>query len=242
MDPFAHLAPALVRLGEPEAREWVNTVEPLDLYAVANEGPLRVRDLTAIRCEAYARVLHPVRVEIERERMGADWFWSQLGGDSKLDPNVRLADLLATASLTLQNRGLRAEPLPGVLGHLPASTLARAIDKRGAGQDCSFYFWEGLGWLRGGAPYVYRANVLLVTGLYAFGSSGFAAPTLWAGRNQDWFVASHTDATSTYMGGSEGLVQDLLGTRVVEILPATLDSEVDTWPAFPGSRSQGLPS
>jgi hypothetical protein len=56
---------------------------------------------------------------------------------------------------------------------------------------------------------------------------GFYSPSLWWPDDRAWFVHTDVDARSTYIGGSEALIDALLSDPQLEVLPATLDHPFD---------------
>jgi hypothetical protein len=52
-------------------------------------------------------------------------------------------------------------------------------------------------------------------------------PTFWWPTDRTWFVICDLDATSTYVGGSEELIAQILGDPSLEAFPANLDDLYD---------------
>jgi hypothetical protein len=60
-----------------------------------------------------------------------------------------------------------------------------------------------------------------------------AAPSLWWPADRAWFVATEIDSSSTYVGGTDGLIDRLLSDIQLEVLPADLDDPYDGSPFDP---------
>jgi hypothetical protein len=233
-DPFSDLSPLLVRLPTGDARRIVDEVKPLDLYHPVSDPPLGVRHLTAMRTRAYARILHPVSVTDENG-LGACWHWSQIGS-SPISADTSLQDVLDGAANFVSTRKLTVNPQAGRLDHVSTTAIASLIRDGGlACPACHFYFWDGLGIFRGRGPYVYRGSVVAVGCFFRAASLHpqtyspwwrFQSPTLWWCQ-RSWFVATHPDATSTYVGGPESLIKRIVGSQELEAMRVSAEALVD---------------
>jgi hypothetical protein len=231
-DPFARLVPLLKRVPVNEASRLLAVANPLDLHRAISDPPLRVRHLIAIRCAAYARVFHPLHVSSEGG-FTAPWRWSRLGGPNiTADTTIREVLLAAAEGLSSQRLGVTCEV--GKLDHLSATTLASLIGEGNlACPDCHFYFWDGLGIFDEPGQYLYRGSVASVGCFFRAASAHpptpfwrFQSPTLWW-CNDSWFVATHPDAVSTYIGGPSSLIERLVGSPFLEATVALENTTVD---------------
>jgi hypothetical protein len=224
-DAFAHLHPLFRRLERVRALTAFSAVRPLDLSRPVDDPPLRVSHLTSLAAETYVRLLHPIRVETETG-LGAEWTWASVAGrDASIDET--LLHLLSEARPRLDASGLRIRCSPGVLPGRQASTLG-AILSSDPTEVHFMYFWDGLGFDDPG-PHVYDGSPALVGCLYPRRHEVRVTPTLWWGSSREWFVATHPDATSTYIGASSELVQALLEEPDLEAQPATSATPLDIW-------------
>jgi hypothetical protein len=183
---------------------------------------------------AYARIFHPAQ---RRDGVG----WKLVSWREVAAANGRVAhramqwcSLVGCCSL----RGDDCRPQPGVwdvepaTGHLPRD-LAVVLAEVLAGQTttpqrCWFAVWDGFGDLavpEQDAPSfaVPQRRMLLLSGaIGAVGTSslgvtpGWQSPNLWWPDDRAWCVATEIDLMSTYVGGSRGCVQAILGHPQVE--------------------------
>ena len=204
-DPFGHLGPTFVRLDEETARRTLGTVlwtlDPWLFPMNWDEGPQRVRHLTLIRCPAYARLLHFLLVSRRGEQEAESWPWSRLLGDraSMLGPDTRLREVVWECRDMIAREGLHVEPRVGEIVEDIARALARVLAEHGGEPTCFFYYPSGLGFLPDRGTHVYRGPIRRVDTLRSTDGT-FFWPTLWWPEDESWFVATHTDATSTYVG------------------------------------------
>lgn len=216
---------------------WLlDVAKPNNLYQAVPDPPLRVRHLTAMRCPAYARLLHPLSVGND-QGFSAPWRWSKLEV-KPVTPDTNLHDVLCEASDSLSSQKLTGHVEVGRLSHLRATGLAGVIREEGlACASCYFYFWEGLGIFNDQDPHVYRGPVSAVGCFFHAASRHpqnrvpwglFQSPTLWWCRDS-WFVATHPDATSSYVGGPESLIQQIIGSNFLEALRVSENALVDDW-------------
>jgi hypothetical protein len=225
VDAFAHLHPLVRRLDRIKALSAFSTVRPLDLSRPVTDPPVRVSHLTALTAESYVRVLHPIRVETDNDLSGL-WSWATVAGRD-VAADEPLSELVSEARPRLQAEGLRVEYQPGLLPGRQASALASILASDPA-EVHYLYFWDGLGFDDPG-PHVYEASPAILGWLYPRQDEVRITPTLWWGSSREWFVATHPDATSTYVGASSPTVQAVLEHPGLEAQPATPSSPVDVW-------------
>lgn len=224
-EAFAHLHPLVRRLERIRALTAFSAVRPLDLSRPVDDPPLRVSHLTSITAEAYVRVLHPIPVESDTG-LGATWSWVGLA-EREVAPGEPLGDVLSEARPRLDAIGLRVTSSPGSLPARQASALAEVLASDPT-EVHFMYFWAGLGFDDTG-PHVYDGSPALVGFLYPRQEDVRVTPTLWWGSSRTWFVATHPDATSSYIGAPSATVQDLLDHPGLEAQPATPGTPVDVW-------------
>jgi hypothetical protein len=228
-DPFGFLAPSLRPLPSGEAERQLEAMRPLDMYHPLPDPPLRLRHLTSMRCEKYARLLHPLEVikVVDGEGFVASSDWSKLG---HVDPDVSLRAFLREAQDSVATRGLEVNAMVGSLEQTTARDLATLIRETFPTKECFFHFWGGEGFFPVGGPFVYQGRIELVACLFPHANEPFQSPTLWWEKDS-WFVATHTDSTSSYVGGTSQLIEAILRSPGLEALPADLDTVVDDWTA-----------
>jgi hypothetical protein len=224
-DAFAHLHPLFRRLQRVRGVTAFSAVRPLDLSRPVDDPPLRVSHLTSLSSEAYVRLLHPIRVETGTG-LGADRSWASVA-EREVTPGEPLANVLSEARPRLEAAGLKVKCSPGVLPGRQASALAAILSSDPA-EVHFMYFWDGLGFDDPG-PHVYDGSPALLGCLYPRQDVVRVTPTLWWGSSRTWFVATHPDATSTYIGASPELARAVLEDRDLEAQPATQSTPVDIW-------------
>jgi hypothetical protein len=192
------------------------------------DPPLRVRHLITIRCEAYARILHPLQVS---GATSGQWGWQRLAGHPlRADDRPFLRDFLHSLEGEIHAKGLTVEPMIGSPDRKTVLDLARIL-KHGADEEQAyFYFWNGRGFSSGRSEFVYSGSVTLASGFFANEASLFEAPNLWWGLRHDWFVASDGDATSTYVGATATVIKEILRSSELEAFEVDVEAEVDEWP------------
>jgi hypothetical protein len=224
-DALAHLHPLFRRLERARSLTAFSAVRPLDLSRPVDDPPLRVSHLTSLTSEAYLRLLHPIRV-VTDTGLSAEWSWARVA-EREVTPGEALAHLLSEARPRLESAGLKVTCSPGVLPGRQASILA-AILSSDPTEVHFMYFWDGLGFHDPG-PHVYDGSPALVGCLYPRQDAVRVTPTLWWGSSREWFVATHPDATSTYIGGSSELVRAVLEDPDLEAQAATSSTPLDIW-------------
>jgi hypothetical protein len=165
---------------------------------------------------AYARILHPAWRGHTKVR------WRELSA-TPIEPESRFETLAA--------QGVH----PPFTGTLDRGDMDALLDQLApnTGGLCWFGVWAGFGWVPNPAPVsplelperpllLYHGPLTAATALYdPFEQS----PTFWWASDRSWCVASEIDFHSTYVGGSRGLVDGLLGEARIEVLevPNTAD-------------------
>lgn len=202
-----------------------------------------VRSLVPAVFAAYVRILHPASAFDQTPvRWDAVAAWS--GGSTH--PLVEFEPIS-------QVRDRSAGPAPFAQrppdGTMPPATLQAVCDvlaRHTTTPDrCFFGLWEGYGWADWMEPEWQRAarlalpqrTYLLFTGaLESVADLGWRLPgpatplhpespnLIWP-ADWSWYVASEIDLDSTFVGGSEELIRDLL-----------YDGRLEAWPSSPGDQ------
>lgn len=78
----------------------------------------------------------------------------------------------------------------------------------------------------------YARNYFLMRGdlpkvLPLFEAAGWQSPSLWWPDGRHWLVSTEVDAFSSYVGGSNELIGELLEHDEIEAVPARLDARLD---------------
>jgi hypothetical protein len=207
----ARFPPGLEPVDDVGPAAWV-----IDALHDWPSGPFRVRHLVPPVFEAYAQIPHapsePVG-ELDEHAVGAlsavlaghtaapeDCWFALWSGFGLLEP--AFARLRPAGAL----RGRRADPRTRLAERTATRSARRAVrrlttfDLLGGGRS----YWL----LRGSVRDARR---------FRFAGS-FNAPTIWWPEDRAWFVHTEVDATGTLVGGSRGLVAELVA---VERLRAT---------------------
>ncbi|MCB5165373.1 hypothetical protein LG634_11085 [Streptomyces bambusae] len=176
---------------------------------------------------AYARVLHPAHLDEQPVR------WETVGAAYRRKPSGGTCwhDLIGVT----RDESYGDVYLPGVWDEGPGEgptppDVARALiavlaRHTGTPDRCWFALWEGYGrWEWGGVPRFetpHRDKVLMAGALADADSpeslDPFAElPDLWWPEDRAWCVGGDTDLKSTYVGGSEALIADLVADPALE--------------------------
>lgn len=191
----------------------------------------RVRNLLPDRFDAYARILHPVVGE-----GGAMIRWRALLAPEELaavgtQSLVRVRDRLPVSAT-----GLAPEPMIGHFDRETADRVARAITAEHGDTMAYFVFWSGIGGLdlEPGDDAIFRGPISSL-GKFSRSLDGahtwYFSPSICLPSYGSWWLATYTDATSTYLGGSQGLVDHLLQDSLLDALSASPYDLVDDWVA-----------
>lgn len=239
-NPFSHLREAgMKRLSEAHA--WallqdlaVDLWDPpsgLLLHQAAPDrarfvlGGFRVYDIVPRRFQAYARIFHPLHDRTTADAIPARARLSDVltGSPQGIDADGHPARVRATAA-----HG-ELEPLIGVLDRPTAVNLADVL-KRHTKTPGAVYFLFRAGLAAFGDQQrnvIYQAPIDLVGSFYRCGRQTYLSPTLWWDAGGQWFVATHPDSSSTYLGGSRLLVRELSTTKRIEAVEVEPRAFVD---------------
>jgi hypothetical protein len=182
--------------------------------------------------EAYLRIFNPF-YDPNSPDGAVRWRNVASVAGSELGAETSYTDLLGSSQLA-EHRYV--DPLRGSLSEDDTRTLVSVLGLYTADpDDCYFAVWEGHGWFRaaaedlGGPPRVAGRHLayLLFAGPLAAATSvrsptDFQSPTLWWPADRAWCVATDPDLYSTYIGGSESLVQGLEAETSLETVRVQL--------------------
>ena len=193
--------------------------------------------------EAYARVLHPPQIF----RDGAELVrWADVArwSGAALHPAVQWHEVALTretpeARQPWRGQGPRQGSLLGSDAAALVDDLARFAPPSGR---CFFCIWNGYGALDSstssgipGTVALPRREYSLFTGplgsAVSFGAGSGSdpqTPNLWWPFDRSWCVASEVDLPWTYVAGSRGLIDLLLGDERLEVLEASPDETIVT--------------
>ena len=210
-----------------------------------------VNSLVPPTFESYARLLHPARA-----RDGSPARWADVAARS----GGTVHALAQWVPMAHGSGAATAEPTfaaPASVGDLPAETVSALCDVLArhttTSGDCYFGLWEGYGWIPKGAmpearlELEHRSYLLLRGPLSGVEQVGFwmglhfyrQVPDLWWPADRSWYVARDTDLDSTYVGGSDALVRELVADPRLEVWPVQSTDPIDAgsdpinrnWPA-----------
>jgi len=187
---------------------------------------------------AYARLFHPVEVdESRRER------WSEVAARNGriVHPEMQFHMIAAPRGQTPSvDYNRRNQPRMGTLHLGHRRILVDHLRKATTTPDrCWFAMWEGLGGLNDGGV---RERVQLPSRNYLLYSGTIdraletpmdpfpldQSPNLWWPEDRAWFVATEIDFDSTFVGGDNGLIAELVSDERLEALPITLSAKADS--------------
>ncbi len=242
---YEWLPPGVELSTNTSAADWlVSRLRPWD------QGVL-VASFVPDTFEAYARVLHPAGDRGGAERGLA---WSEIASrlSKPFHPDIQFRQLVGDGNLYRHPILGDIEPLSGSLpfGLLRSlvGLLQRWTDEK---EGCWFAMWDGNGtWWKGAhagdlfdderdmvlraTPRVHaqhRDYFLLRGALGAvvplFDAAGGQTPALWWPENRSWLVSTEVDSFSSYLGGSGGLISELLRSKDIEAVPSRLEAPLD---------------
>jgi hypothetical protein len=200
---------------------------------------------------AYARILHPAGGR------GGAWEvlrWAEVASrlSRPFHPDVAMRELATDPD----NDPMLGDITP-MEGSLPLRTLESLVTLLGRWtaqpERCFFAMWEGNGtWWKGAhgddrfdderdavltrSPRLelhsgYRRHFLM-SGILAdvvplFDAAGGQTPALWWPDDRSWLVSTEVDSYSTYVGGTEEFIAELVASHDIESIPSRLDAPLD---------------
>ena len=210
----------------------------------------KLRSWMPDRFEGFARVLHPAFVRVSEEEKGVREIsvpWSAVGewSGKPLNATSHIQDLMLRADgITWTGQG--REGLAPSQGQMDRESLGRLLthlaDESTTPNEIWMLIWIGYGeppdslglpvdvtsFLRlTGRQYILRRGSILSSTGGPDGPSFENPPTFWWPADHSWFVACDVDASSTYVGGSDKLIQRVLSDTSLEVFPAELDDPYD---------------
>lgn len=205
--------------------------------------PLRDRTVGSVvpsGFERCARLLHPAYDSLGPVTWSRVARWS----GRPLTPTSYFSDL-GTRADGVRWTSLGSPPWMGAYSEDIALRLAELLSRcTSTPQSSLFCIWHGLGgidahqgalvdispeWRASGRRYLlYQGSVEGVADVLRIGHSGsFVPPSLWWPEDRTWFVSTEVDAESTYIAGSIALIERLLSSEDMEVLPAALTDPFD---------------
>lgn len=192
---------------------------------------------------AYARILHPAKKEGATGKESVSWQTVAEANGTKVHrlmqwPNIAKVDFQATRP-TKANAPWNRIPSEGNLPSGIAATLVSILRQfTVTPESCWFTVWDGYGfddkpWMQA-APSVningqgyrlFTGSIEVATAsFYDFPDLPYLA-NMWWPDDHAWFVISHIDLQSTYVGGSEAAVEAILNESQLEAFQAFVDDE-----------------
>lgn len=110
--------------------------------------------------------------------------------------------------------------------------LVPILARHASSPQTFFLFWAGLSEIENhNGDVIYVGNVRLVEQFFPYQRRYFLSPSYWWNESESWFIATQTDATSTYLGGSVALIREVCTSADLEAFEVSADDLVDDWTA-----------
>lgn len=210
----------------------------------------RLRSWMPAGFERYVRVLHPAWVNVwdEGKLVGQSLVpWSTVSEWSAKPLNAtssfQYLSLRSDGLSWMEREGGGSVPSQGELDNPSIGQLLKHLaEETTTPNEIWMLIWTGYGgppdsiglpvdvssFLRlTGRQYVLRRGSILSSPGGPDGSAFENPPTFWWPADHSWFVACDIDASSTYVGGSDKLIERILAEPSLEIFPAELDDPYD---------------
>lgn len=193
--------------------------------------------------ESYVRILHPAYINVGRESRNVPVPWSLVGkwSGKSLKATTHLYDLMIRSDGHDWRRrgeggdepnqgGMDGESLSCLLEHLARSTRTP--------KEVWLLIWFGYGGsedtiglpievseqLTGsGRKYFLRRGAVVPSRLDSSAPMFERPPSFWWSADRSWFVSCDIDSSSTYVGGTNELIERILHDPFLEAFPAELD-------------------
>lgn len=206
--------------------------------------------------ERYVRVLHPAYVRVREEGVevgekAVPWSTVSEWSGKSLHATSHIGDLMLRADgLDWNEReGERSVPRQGQMENKPLGRLLTHLaEETTRPNEIWMLIWTGYGgppdtvglpvevssFLKGtGRQYVLRRGSISSSLDVPDGAAFENPPTFWWPDDRSWFVVCDIDASSTYVGGSDKLIQRILGDTSLEVFPAQLDDPFEGYYVSP---------
>ena len=222
-----------------------SSTHPVDWLQGKLDWGRDLRNWIPTRFERYARILHPAYIVIGKEwetrEVPVPWTSVSKWSGKTLHATTHIQDLMVRSDghdWRKQGEGGR-EPNQGVIPNAPLSCLlAHLANGATTPTEIWMLIWSGYGGAEDtcGLP-VEVSKQLTASGRQYFLHGGSIdssprdyrdaifehPPSFWWPADQSWFVATDIDASSTYVGGSKELINQILNDPCLEAFPAELD-------------------
>ena len=213
----------------------------VDLHAADPEGPYvhRVRELLPDGYERYLRLLHPfLPWDLpEGTNLPPAGFrtWRSLADEAGVEFTPEIMEQSLRTVLPVREGGGRPFGLSeGQLEEPARTSLFGLLAEASASADVYFYY--GLAaMVRGKEPLLFRARMGELDSVQraadsaseARGCSIFGPEYIWL-ADRSWVVMTDFDLTSTYVACRSELAERLLADEVLEVVPVSLMTRVDS--------------
>lgn len=195
--------------------------------------------------ERYVRILHPAHIGIGKEwstrEVSVPWTTVSEWSGVPLHATSHIQDLMVRVDgHDWRRRGEGgSEPRQGELETAPLSCLLKHLaEKTSVPREIWMLIWSGYGGpadiiglpievseqlTASGRKYILRLGEILSSEEERQDSLFEHPPSFWWPADRTWFASSDIDASSTYVGGSKELIEELLSDPSLETFPADLD-------------------
>lgn len=194
----------------------------------------RVTSIVPQGFPSYARLLHPILIGDQSGARSLRWAHVAKRNNATLERGAPFERLLSAEG----DSDIEVRPVEGSLSATYAEPLIEILARHTPHERYWFALWDGYGWQR--ESRVIPAEVLAGPRLHlpyrtyflysgalddalAFMAVSDQTPNLWWPESHDWMVATDIDLPFTYVGGSASLVDELLGSTLLEAEPAYPD-------------------
>ncbi len=113
--------------------------------------------------------------------------------------------------------------------------LVPILERHARSPRTFFLYWSGISEIgNDNGDVVYVGHLRLVEELFPYRGRSFLSPNFWWDEAKSWFIATQTDAMSTYLGGSAALVREVCASPNFEAFEVSTDDPFDDcWMALP---------
>lgn len=221
-----------------------SSAEPVDWLIGRLDWGNTLRSWIPTGFESYVRILHPAYIIIGKEwetrEVPVPWSIVSRWSGKPLHATTHIQDLMVRPDghdWRKQGEGGR-EPNQGEMDRKSLSSLLTHLaEKTPIPREIWMLIWSGYGGpadtiglpievseqLTGsGRKYFLRRGEILSLEEEHQDSLFEHAPSFWWPEDRTWFVSSDIDASSTYVGGSKKLIEQILSDPSLETFPANL--------------------